>query len=438
MADATALRLLSLDGPTLSFVAACIAGLLGLILICAWLQQRNIRALAWWGSAYLVGAASIAFWSAPSPWVKLPPEFSEALLFLACGMIWTGVRLFHRRRLSPVATFAGAIVWLIACQLPGMPEGSTARIGFGAIVVAIYTFFIAFELWRERRKSLFSRAAAIVVPCLHAAIFLLPLAIKIFLPDIFATGWQIVLALETFIYAIGTAFIVLLMVKDHHVHYYRKVATTDHLTGLLNRGAFLAAANDMYARQGAHGEPVTLLMFDLDHFKSINDRFGHGVGDSALRVFADVASKSIRASDLVGRLGGEEFAALVPEGTDGALTIAERLRAAFEDAGHIIDGHTMGATVSIGVATSYLPVPDLDALILRADTALYAAKHGGRNRFHVADDEPGAEAARRRLAERDSDAGLGLIGRKLAARRARRQTVAVPGEGATSRLLSPR
>ncbi len=439
MADATALRLLTLDGPTLSFVAACIAALLGLFLISAWLQQRNIRALAWWGSAYLIGAASIAFWGAPTPWVRLPPELSEALMFVACGMIWNGVRLFHCRRLWPVAVFAGAIVWLIACQVPGMEEGSTARIAFGAIVVAIYTFVIAFELWRERRKSLHSRAAAIVVPCLHAAIFLLPLAIKAFLPDVFATGWQTVLALETIIYAVGTAFIVLLMVKDHHVHFYRKVATTDHLTGLLNRGAFLAAANEMHARQGAHGEPVTLLMFDLDHFKSINDRFGHSVGDSALRVFAGVASSSIRASDLVGRLGGEEFAALIPESTEGALMVAERLRAAFEAAGATIDGHAMGATVSIGVATSYRTVPDLDALILRADAALYAAKHGGRNRFHVADDEPGSEQARQAAAARNALGGEpGTIKRRLAARRARRSNPAVAGEGATGRLLSSR
>ena len=436
MYDATALKFWSLDGPTLSFVAGCIAALLGLFLISAWLQQRNVRALAWWGSAYMLGAASIVFWAAPSPLFRLPPEFSEALMFLACGMIWNGVRLFHCRRLWPVANFAGAIIWLIACQLPFMPVGSAVRIAFGAIVVASYTFFIAFELWRERRKSLYSRTAAVVVPCLHAAIFLLPLAIKAFLPEVFASGWQAVLALETTIYAVGTAFIVLLMVKDHHVQHFRKAATTDHLTGLLNRGAFLEAANAMSARQGRHGEPVTLLMFDLDHFKSINDRFGHSVGDSALRVFADIATKSIRASDLVGRLGGEEFAALLPEPTEGALMVAERLRAAFQAAGVTIDGHDMAATVSIGVATSYAAVPDLDALLLRADAALYSAKHGGRNRFQVANDEPGAEEAKRRLADRETIAVKGLIGRKLAARRARRGMAAE--EGATPRLLSSR
>ena len=108
-------------------------------------------------------------------------------------------------------------------------------------MVAAYTFFIAFELWRERRKSLYSRTAAIVVPCLHAAIFLMPLGMRAFLPEVFAAGWLTVFALETIIYAVGTAFIVLLMVKDHHVHVYRSAATTDHLTGLLNRRAFLEA-----------------------------------------------------------------------------------------------------------------------------------------------------------------------------------------------------
>ena len=92
------------------------------------------------------------------------------------------------------------------------------------------------------------------------------------------------------------------------------------------------------------------MMFDLDHFKSINDRFGHAVGDEVLRVFAAVARKSMRATDIIGRLGGEEFAAIVPEPMEGAKIIAERLRAAFEAAGVTVGAHAIGATVSIGVA----------------------------------------------------------------------------------------
>ena len=183
-------QLSPLDVPTLAFVAVCVAALLGLLLIVAWVQQRNVRALAWWGSAYLIGASSIALWGAPAPLFRLPPELPQALTFLACGMIWNGVRLFHGRRLLPVAAFAGAIMWLVLCQLPILPHGSHARIAFGAVVVATYTFFIAFELRRERRKSLSSRTAAIVVPGVHAAIFLMPLGMQVLLPESMPwNGW---------------------------------------------------------------------------------------------------------------------------------------------------------------------------------------------------------------------------------------------------------
>lgn len=441
---ATGLPPSSLDVPTLSFVAVFIVGFLGLFLIFAWLQQRNVRALAWWGSAYLIGASSIALWGAPNPLFKVPPELAEALIFVACGMIWNGVRLFHGRRLWPIAAFAGAIAWLILCQLPGLSEGSNGRIALGAIIVAIYTFFIAYELWRERRKSFYSRTAAIVVPCLHAAIFLMPLAMQAFLPEVSAADWLSVFALESIIYAVGTAFIVLLLVKDHHVRVYQKAATTDHLTGLLNRGAFMEAAHNLFAHQGERGEPVTLLMFDLDHFKSVNDRFGHGVGDAVLRVFAQSVRKSMRASDIIGRLGGEEFAAIIPEPMEMVTPIAERIRSGFEAAGRSVGAQAVGATVSIGAATSYQALADIDALILRADAALYGAKHGGRNRFHAADEEPGSEparliaAARRAQSSKSGTLPGSLLQRKLAARRAKHADSAVTAQSATTRLLYPR
>ncbi len=431
----------SLDVPTLSFVAVCIAGLLGLFLIIAWLQQRDARSLAWWGSAYLIGASSMALWSAPAPMFELPPELPAALIFVACGMIWNGVRLFHGRRLLPVATFAGAIAWLILCQLPPLSGGSISRMALGAVVVSGYTLFIAFEFWRERRKSHYSRSAAIMVTGLHAGIFLMPLTLRAFLPEVFASGWLTVFALETIIYSVGIAFIMLLLVKDHYVQVYRNAASTDHLTGLLNRGAFMECAIALCAHQGHRGSPVTLMMFDLDYFKSINDRFGHAVGDNVLRVFAQVARTSMRASDTIGRLGGEEFAAIVPEPMEGAKVIAERLRAAFEAAGATVGAHAIGATVSIGVAASYEPVMDIDALIGRADAALYRAKHDGRNCIRTADDKPApSQGARLIAAARSTETGKRgrLLQRKSAARRPKSAAPTLRRDAATSRLLYPR
>jgi diguanylate cyclase (GGDEF)-like protein len=374
----------ALDVPTLSFVAICVAAVLGLLLIFAWIQERNIRALAWWGAAYLIGASSMALWSAPAPLVTLPPEVPLALIFVACGMILNGVRLFHGRKVLGVANFAGAVGWLFFCQLPEMSEGSNARFALAAAVVAVYTFFIAFELGRERRKTLYSRRASIVVPALHAAIFLMPLAMKTWLPASFAAGWIAVFAMETTLYAVGTAIIVLMMVKDHDVDVYRNAASTDYLTGLLNRRAFLEHALKLAALQARRREPLTVLIFDLDHFKSINDRFGHGIGDDVLKLFAEVARKSLRTNDIVARLGGEEFAAIVPATTDIATMIANRLRVAFQNAAVTVGGYDIGATVSVGAATALPPVTDIDALIARADEALYRAKRDGRNRLQAA------------------------------------------------------
>ena len=396
----TGLQAGSLDVPTLSFAAVCIAAMLGLFLIFAWLQQRSVRALAWWGSAYLIGASSMALWSAPAHLFRLPPEIPAAFIFIACGMIWNGVRLFQGRRLWPVAAFAGALVWLIATRFSVFAPGGAPRVSLSVLVVAVYTFSIACELWRERRKSVYSRTAAIVVPGLHAGIFLVPLAMRAFLPEVAAASWLTVFALETMIYAVGTAFIVMLMVKDHHVHVYRSAATTDHLTGLLNRRAFYEGALSLCAHQARKNKPVSLLMFDLDHFKSINDRFGHAIGDAVLQTFAQVARSSMRADDILARLGGEEFTAIVPADLDVAGRIAERLRAAFEAAGVEIAGHAMGATVSIGAATSAEPVTDLDALMARADEALYRAKHEGRNRVHAASEESANEISQLMAAAR--------------------------------------
>ncbi len=309
--------------------------------------------------------------------------------------------------------------------------------GLGAVVVAGYTFFIAFEFWRERRHALYSRVVAVVVTALHAGIFMIPLALRAFLPAMFANDWLAVFALESIIYAVGTAFIMLLMVKDHHVYIYRKAATIDSLTGLLNRGAFMKCAIEMCDHQRRRGKPVTLMMFDLDHFKLVNDRFGHSAGDSVLRVFADVARISMRASDIIGRLGGEEFAAIVPEPMEGAMTIAKRLRAAFEAAGVSVAGHAVGATVSIGTATSYALVTDIDALIARADAALYSAKHAGRNRIHTAEAvEAPSQGARRMAAAGRGRNGKGgrIPPRKAAARRSKDDLPAALAAAETTRL----
>ena len=123
-------------------------------------------------------------------------------------------------------------------------------------------------------------------------------------------------------------------------------------------------------------------MFDLDHFKSINDKFGHAIGDKTLQLFAATASVSVRASDILGRFGGEEFVALLPGKLADAKLVAERVRSAFQAGGITVAGFDIGATVSIGAASGQ-PGTDMVALLAAADAALYRAKTNGRNRVEA-------------------------------------------------------
>jgi diguanylate cyclase (GGDEF)-like protein len=389
---------MSLDVPTLFIVSTCIASLLGLILCFAWIQDRNIRALAWWGAAYLLGGVGVALWildaGSPTPFYGL----SSALLFGACGTIWKGARLFYGRSLHPLVLAAGAIVWMVACQVPAFAESGVARIVLSSLIVSVYTFCTAREVWADRRKR--SRWGAVFVPILHGLVFLPPIPLAVMRAGettLLSSGWIAVFTLETLLYVVGTAFIALMMAKERTESLHKAAAVTDPLTGLLNRRGFMELAELQIARRARQGSRVSVLMFDLDHFKSINDRYGHAGGDEALRVFAHTIQGTMREGDVIGRLGGEEFAALVAGSADEAAIAAERVRVNFETAGLVIAGHQMNATVSIGAADVAAAACSIEHLISRADAALYAAKQAGRNRVACAPEEvapsAGAQAA---------------------------------------------
>lgn len=160
-----------------------------------------------------------------------------------------------------------------------------------------------------------------------------------------------------------------------------RLATTDPLTGLPNRRHFMEQLEYELARIKRFGKPACLLMLDLDHFKRVNDTYGHAAGDAVLRHFALLAQNSLREIDLIGRLGGEEFGVLLP-GTDmaGALELAERLRLAVAAAPVQVEEDAIPVTVSVGVAEFLSADPHPDDILARADMALYKAKESGRNR----------------------------------------------------------
>lgn len=163
-------------------------------------------------------------------------------------------------------------------------------------------------------------------------------------------------------------------------------AQTDMLTGMFNRRGFQKRAEVELARAGRYGTPLSVLVGDIDHFKRVNDTHGHAIGDAALRHVTALWQGALRDSDVSGRMGGEEFAALLPHtATAAAHVVAERIRGDVAISSiPLEDGETLHLTVSIGIATA-APGEGLASLLARADAALYAAKRGGRNRVVLAD-----------------------------------------------------
>jgi diguanylate cyclase (GGDEF)-like protein len=164
---------------------------------------------------------------------------------------------------------------------------------------------------------------------------------------------------------------------------------TDPLTGVGNRRAFFERGEKLLHRSAFDRRPTVLLLFDLDRFKHINDTFGHHVGDQVLTTFCNAATAALRPDDLFGRLGGEEFASLLPDTSlDEGLAVAERIRSNFEATRRKIGANTLAATVSVGAAISIDPCRKLADILKAADRALYRAKANGRNRVEHAGGVP--------------------------------------------------
>lgn len=163
-----------------------------------------------------------------------------------------------------------------------------------------------------------------------------------------------------------------------------RLVTTDSHTGLANRGHFLDRLGLALARYCRHNTPMVLLMLDLDHFKRINDAFGHAAGDLVLLHFAQLLRRCLRQIDLPGRLGGEEFAILLPDTeVGGACEFAERFRRELAEHPSRLNGQALAVTVSIGVTPFLVNDQHIDLVLARADRALYRAKHLSRNRVEL-------------------------------------------------------
>jgi diguanylate cyclase (GGDEF)-like protein len=388
---ALAVFLMSLDVNTLFMVTIYVEAILGLLLLFAWVQNTSIRAVAWWGFAHLVRAASVMLFgmygAAPD---LITIDLSNALLFTAFAVTWTGARVFGGRPVEPVYLVTGAVLWLLVCRLPVVTDSVSARVLLASGIITTYTWLTAYEFWRGRDEPLVSRWPAIFMLFAHGALFLLRTPLMVLLPwarydKVFDSVWLTVISFEALLFTISIAFILLAMAKERTELRHRTAALVDPLTGISNRRAFLQDVATLAKRHIDNPRPAAVLLIDLDHFKSINDRFGLAIGDRVLELFAGTAQKNLRASDLLGRLGGEEFAAVLYDiSEEQAMEMAERLRVAFEQITQSVETYPVCATMSVGLVHCQTPMLDVPSLLAQADQALYFAKERGRNRVELA------------------------------------------------------
>jgi diguanylate cyclase (GGDEF)-like protein len=223
---------------------------------------------------------------------------------------------------------------------------------------------------------------------LHAAVFAIGLIESLLdlLPQRGLLGFNVlfgVIHFEQLVFAMGSSIFLVALVREQSEMAHRAAAAVDMLTGLATRRAFLDKAQRDLVDCRDRCAPLALMMFDLDHFKAVNDNHGHAVGDQVLRTFAQVARGALRTNDFIGRLGGEEFAIVMP-GTSmrAAGHIANRIRRAFAESRIVINGKTISATISGGIASAEGDMT-LEQLLSTADAALYRAKAKGRNRIEL-------------------------------------------------------
>jgi diguanylate cyclase (GGDEF)-like protein len=370
-------------------VAGCfVAALAGLLLVGAWAQRRGTLALLWWGAAHLSNAVAAALLLAGMT-VAAPVTVIVGTggIVLSMSLYWSGARVFFHRRPSLAIGAVAMLAWL-AVTIATASSGPRPSVAAAFLATAVLLGLAAAELARASEERIGARWGLIAVFVLHAVV----MAIGAYglgfgnleivaTPSVFS--WFGAVHFERLVFLIGSALFMVVMARERQEMITMSAARIDSLTGVANRGAFFTQAGRILRRARDARAPVSLIVFDLDYFKRINDSFGHAAGDRVLRTFADTATAMLRPADLLGRIGGEEFAALLPGvGTEAAYVIAERIRHAFESASSGV-GSGVRATVSAGTAVA-LPGAVVETVLEEADRALYRAKANGRNRVERA------------------------------------------------------
>jgi diguanylate cyclase (GGDEF)-like protein len=385
---------MNLDLPTLMVVQSFALACAGAVLFSVWLPNRIVSALALWGLANVSAAAGflslmLGFTLRQPLWLVI----GGSLLPLQASLMWKATRSIESKPTPLVFVFLGPAIVSLTNFVPGLREvNASLPLATGLA----YTLATATTLWLGRTERLAARWPLIILLLVHAAALSIGMETAFTQPsshDIVPSIASLfgLIYFESIIFALGTAVFVIALVNERSEAAGITAGRIDPLSGILNRAGFMDNAARTLERCQRDGAPVSVMMFDLDRFKTINDTHGHAAGDAVIRKFCENTIAALRPNDVFGRLGGEEFAVVLPRsGIEAAHIRAERIRASFAENCQFILNRQVDATVSGGVAMNVNAEQTLDALLESSDAALYDAKTEGRNRIKRAG-QPKAE-----------------------------------------------
>jgi len=365
----------------------------GIWLLGAWVFGDVRRAALHWSAfAGLSTLSFLALIAALHQPVPLPAEYLRALgnLFGVAAMLalHRGVRLFIDAPLPTRAHALAFAVVLVVSWLGLTPARAALRISANSAVLTLIALAIAADLYRYGRDVVRQpHMWLLAVPLVAAAVGFAQRGVRaLWGGESIATEMvtdstvNVVSAIFYMVVALTFHATLLGLVIGRILIDLRYRSRHDALTGLLNRRAMEETLLVQMQRSRRTGEPFTVLMIDLDHFKTVNDRHGHAAGDRALKHTAAALKAELREVDAVGRFGGEEFLILMPGATvETALPVAERLRQALVIDAAAVDGAALLLSASIGIAQWREPAEEPSRLLMRADAALYDAKQRGRD-----------------------------------------------------------
>ncbi|MEJ8574697.1 GGDEF domain-containing protein [Microbaculum marinum] len=380
---------MSLDTITIAAMSVTLCVPVIVLLYMSWLSHREEPAQLWWCASFVALLFALGFYG-PRGYISdfVTIDLANAMVLLSIGLALVAARSFNGRGTPLWVFLAAPALWIALCRIPEFRDYGAYRMAVFSVFNGTIGLAVAVEYWRGRAERLATRYMMVATFLLLVGVYVCRLVMVAVMPladprEYFhANLWTMLLMLASVVVTMAIAILAIAIVNERSEATQRRLAEIDPLTGVSNRGGALRQIKAGLAKEGAGGAAV--LMFDLDHFKRINDHYGHATGDEMLRRFSEVAASNMRDGDAFGRIGGEEFLGFLADvDQDAALSVAERIRQAFAAIG-VADGEAqVPATVSIGVAFADTKAADLDELIHAADKALYRAKDAGRDQVCV-------------------------------------------------------